>query len=471
MGTSYVSVTDLFCGAGGQSEGITRAGGEVVVALNHWARAIQTHNANFPQTYHEKVDISQANPRRYPSSTLLCASPECTNHTGAKGKARVLQMEGGLWNQEIDDAATRSRATMWDVPRFAEIHHYEAIIIENVVEAAKWVMWDAWLHAMASLGYTWKCLYFNSMHFHPVPQSRDRLYVVFWKKGNAAPDLSFTPSAYCGPCGRDVAAIQSWKGRHWGKYRAQYVYRCPVCARIVEPYYYCAANAIDWSLTAERIGDRKRPLAANTRSRIASGLEKMLQPRQVGNPAYIFTPETVRAMGENYRTFVVTVGHSGPENESRQRLLTAPLPVQATTPAAGIVQAPLLIPLSYGGDDRARLVDGVMPAQTARQDLALAIAQPFLVKYYGSEVTGYPVTDGVGSMTSHDHHGLVEPLGNLDVDDCTFRMIGPGEVKRAMAFPEKYIITGPKREQVHQLGNAVTPPVLEWIGKRVLATL
>jgi hypothetical protein len=31
----------------------------------------------------------------------------------------------------------RPRATMWDVPRFAEYHDYE-LVVENVVEAAKW---------------------------------------------------------------------------------------------------------------------------------------------------------------------------------------------------------------------------------------------------------------------------------------------------------------------------------------------
>ena len=38
-----------------------------------------------------------------------------------------------------DEAANRSRATMWDVPRFAEFHQYQAIVIENVVDAYRWI--------------------------------------------------------------------------------------------------------------------------------------------------------------------------------------------------------------------------------------------------------------------------------------------------------------------------------------------
>jgi site-specific DNA-cytosine methylase len=69
---------------------------------------------------------------------------------------------------------------------FAEVHRYNAIIVENVVDARDWVMWPAWLHAMELLGYNHKCVYLNSMFAHPTPQSRDRMYVVFWRKGNGA---------------------------------------------------------------------------------------------------------------------------------------------------------------------------------------------------------------------------------------------------------------------------------------------
>jgi DNA (cytosine-5)-methyltransferase 1 len=45
----------------------------------------------------------------------------------------------GLFGDVLPDAAAeRSRATMWDVPRFAETHRYQAVVVENVVlEAAE----------------------------------------------------------------------------------------------------------------------------------------------------------------------------------------------------------------------------------------------------------------------------------------------------------------------------------------------
>ncbi|HEX3649759.1 MAG TPA: DNA cytosine methyltransferase, partial [Pseudonocardiaceae bacterium] len=42
-----LTFTDIFCGAGGSSIGLTAAGFELRLAANHWARAIETHAANF----------------------------------------------------------------------------------------------------------------------------------------------------------------------------------------------------------------------------------------------------------------------------------------------------------------------------------------------------------------------------------------------------------------------------------------
>lgn len=183
---SDITITDQFCGAGGSSIGATAAGARLHLALNHWQLAIETHNTNFPNAHHDCTEISACDPRKYPSTDILITSPECTNHTLAKGRPRKWQQQLDLFGKiTIDPAEERSRATMWDVPRFAEYHRYNIIIVENVVEARMWAPWEGWLHAMRCLGYAHQCVYLNSMHVHPTPQSRDRMYVVFHRAGNA----------------------------------------------------------------------------------------------------------------------------------------------------------------------------------------------------------------------------------------------------------------------------------------------
>lgn len=278
-----ITVTDLFCGAGGSGLGAHAVPGvQLRIAANHWALAVDTHAENFPDTDHDCADISQANPRRYPRTDILWASPECTNHSQAKGSRRPDAQPDLFGDTLPDEAAERSRATMWDVPRFAEHHRYRAVIVENVVDAARWVMWPAWLQAMSLLGYQHRIVFLNSMHAPGIaapraPQSRDRLYVVFWRDGDRAPNVDIRPAAWCEQCQCDVAAIQSWKRPDrdpWGRYRAQYIYRCPNAARrhsIVEPYADPAAVAIDWSLPGQRIGDRTKPLSEKTLARIRAG--------------------------------------------------------------------------------------------------------------------------------------------------------------------------------------------------------
>ncbi|MFV0362233.1 MAG: DNA cytosine methyltransferase [Suipraeoptans sp.] len=114
-------VHDQFCGAGGSSLGVRRAseryggGIDVSLAMNHWKLAIETHSTNFPNTDHDCADMSAVDPRRYSSADLLITSPECTNHSLAKGVKRKYQNTQTLFGDLFcDPSAERSRATMWD---------------------------------------------------------------------------------------------------------------------------------------------------------------------------------------------------------------------------------------------------------------------------------------------------------------------------------------------------------------------
>ena len=72
------TATDFFCGMGGSSTGLTRAGFTVDLAANHWGRAIETHSANHPTTEHLLGDIQAVDLRYLPRTRILWASPICT---------------------------------------------------------------------------------------------------------------------------------------------------------------------------------------------------------------------------------------------------------------------------------------------------------------------------------------------------------------------------------------------------------
>ena len=474
MKKSYLTVTDQFCGAGGSSIGATAAGAELVMAINHWQRAIETHSANFPHAAHDCVDIQTCDPRRYPSTDILITSPECTNHSLAKGRRR--QQQSDLWGNIPDPSAVRSRMTMFSVCDFTEVHRYNAIIVENVVDARHWVMWPAWLHAMDLLGYNHKCVYLNSMFAHPTPQSRDRMYVVFWRKGNRAPDLDIHPAAWCERCGQDVTAVQAWKkGRSWGIYRKQYVYCCPHCASVVEPYFYCAASAIDWSLPCPRIGDRKEPLKEKTLARIRAGLEKF--GRQAIGVELGFTHAT------NNRAFPLSDAMRTQTTRQTMGLAVPPMLVgnyspgwvrPVTEPTGTITTQDhhaLIVP--YYSTGAASSTGEPLPTVTTVDRHALAIP-PFLLGYYtrpsGQQAAISGVDEPMPTQSTQPRHYLVQPGDVPAVEDCGFRMLQPHEIQAAMAFPASYQVLGNKREQVRQLGNAVTPPAMSILMQRVVET-
>lgn len=552
--TLDITVTDMFCGAGGSTTGAVLAGADVRLAINHWKRAIETHNTNYPNTIHALTDLHKANPRRFPSSTILVASPECTSHTLAKGRKRTEQGLSQLWDTgdpDLDaEAEERSRCTMWTPLDWAECHDYQAVVLENVVDAHLWRPFRAWLHAWTSLDYDYEIVYLNSMHAHPTPQSRDRMYFVAWKRGNRRPNLTIKPYAYCQKCEGTVESVQSWKNptRRYGKYRQQYVYRCPQCTREVTPYYYAAANAIDWSLPTPRIGDRDKPLREKTMRRIAYGLSKFGR-----SPFTVQVNKTTdRLHGLLQEAFQTQTGDNGLAmvlpfllnlNHPNTRAISTygqPFPTQTAYDDTALVAPPLVMQLSHEGSHGGRIApitDGPFPTQTSREDLALVM--PFIAELHGTS-TARSVTDALATVCAGgQHHGLVVPPFILDhlgeyrprniigpfsticaagnhqslvippawlmtyyqhgqmvevreavptvttlerhalvtggelptVEDCGFRMLVPKEIQAAMAFPDEYILLGTRREQVKQLGNAVTPPVMKLLMERVIASL
>ena len=523
---SFLTVKDQFCGAGGSSQGVRnfakRSGGgiEVAVALNHWKLAIETHSTNFPDTLHDCTDISACDPKRYQSTDILITSPECTNHSISAGKKRVKAQMDMFNSGKANAAAERSRATMWDVCRFAEYHNYNAIIVENVVDARSWIMFEAWLNAMHILGYKHKCVYLNSMHCHPTPQSRDRMYIVFWKKGNIAPDLEYRPIGHCSCCGKDVKTIQVWKDplRKFGKYIKNYYYRCPKDGTIVEPYYYAAFNCIDWSDPGKRIGDRKVPLAPNTIKRINYGINKygcqemvvttkyhsekveygaktLYDPIRtvVGEQAHgLFTPFLVddkQTTGVNYRVrginstvntihgdprvkivmpFIIKGEHTKQES-GYVKSITETVQTQATRQTMGLV-----MPMITTNRGKSMAHSSTQPLTTQTTMINHGIITPsaknsFLSYYYKTPQASH-ITEATRVQPTAERISLVTNV-TPNIEDCFYRMIKPREVKSAMAFDDDYEIHGTGKEQVLQCGNAVNPPVMEWLIGQVVESL
>lgn len=426
-----------------------------------------------------------------------------------------------------DEEAERSRALMDEVPLYlAGVQRRGgcvlAGVVENVVEVRAWKDWDRWLRDIQNLGYRTKVIAFNSMHAAGTrspraPQSRDRLYVAYWHESlGRTPDWDkwLRPVAWCPSCERHVEAVQAWKkpGADMGRYRTQYAYRCPTVScrgQVVEPDALPAAAAIDWTLPGQRIGDREKPLADKTLRRIEAGLEKFARPLVVPAGGTWRTDATAATDPFPARTtresdgiaipplLVPVEGRDGKEARSAND----PLRTQTARNETGLAWLPWMVELRGGSSDSRSILDPTAAVTASGNHLGIAAAdwpamvvrnnssegsgahlstpvdeplrtltaaghqslvtwEHLLVPYYGNG-NARPVTEPVGALSTRDRYALVS--GAVDIDDVLFRMLWPHEIGRAMAFAEDYIVTGNKREQVRQYGNAVTPPVAELI--------
>lgn len=526
-----IDYTDIFCGFGGSSIGLEAAGLQLKLAANHWDRAIETHAANFPDAEHLIADVSNYDMRRLPKTAVLWASPICTELSPAGGRRRrsaqldLLEEAGHVPTKGLD----RTRATFWDVVRATELHRYKVVMIENVVEAASWELFDVWLSAMAKLDYNYQFTSVSSAHIgddtNPhAPQWRDRLYITFTALPLPLPDVRPTPLAWCVACDEINPAMQSWKradSRGIGKYRQQYVYRCRNLAcrhAIVEPFVRPASTAIDWTDLGERIGDRKKPLAAATMRRIEAGINQFARPTMIsvnhddGGRAYpahaapmptrstklgdgvacppymtatsggpLLVPaggswnEATTTVDEPMRTrmtrdtealFTPTPWITVLRNHADVTSIDNPLATVTTASGTGGGHQALTVPPGafvqkhHGGLDYARIehmtksVNDPMPGVVARPNLSLVI--PY--RKGKAKTTDEPLH----TVATRESAALLS--ADIDIDDCRFRMLKPREHGRAQRFPDSYIVHGNQSEQTMGFGNAVSSNVAQWLG-------
>ena len=454
---------DLFCGAGGTSAGAKATGGaNIVFALDHWERAIQTHSANFPGTVHVNSRLEDTHPSECGKIDLLFASPECTHHSRARGGRPTSDQQ---------------RSGAWYVLPWIEHHRPSWIVIENVTEFQEWgpigndgtplkskrgAFFDSWLMAIRAAGYRVDMQELNAADLGAAT-SRNRLFVIA-RKGNKNP--VFPEQTHSRNAGGELPGmgLQRWRA---------------------------AAEVIDWSIPCPSILERKRPLADNTLLRIEAGLRRFVGPFQVVMRNHMGAADvsgpvnTITAGGLNHGLavpFLADVNHAG---QPRVYPPASPLGTVTATNGKAIV-TPFVLSTGSGGAPRG--TDSPVPTIVTRDGSALVV--PWISHYYGNG-NNSPLIDPVDTITTKDRHGLavasagrmreqcvshsaamaklLATMRELGVCDIGFRMWSNPELALAQGFDKSYIFHGKNHEITRQIGNSVSPPVAEAITRTILS--
>ena len=166
-------VFDMFSGGGGSSLGARKAGAEIIGGAEMAEFPAATFERNFPEARVYKGDLRELSPQRVSRELgeidLLLSSPECTNHTCAKGSA---------------PRSEESKETALQVIRFAEALMPRWVVLENVVHMKPWKRYPELKSGLCDLGYDLSEAVLDASLFG-VPQKRRRLFVIASRDGKA----------------------------------------------------------------------------------------------------------------------------------------------------------------------------------------------------------------------------------------------------------------------------------------------
>ena len=157
---------DMFCGGGGSSFGAKMAGAEIVGGIDEWTLATEVFADNFPQASLFRGRVEEHEPQAITEKTgpidLLLASPECTNHSCARGKRPRVKASQNIAFQVI---------------RYARAMKPRWLVIENVIDMRPWSRYPELLQSLRDEGYAVAEHVLDSAD-HGVPQKRKRLFII-----------------------------------------------------------------------------------------------------------------------------------------------------------------------------------------------------------------------------------------------------------------------------------------------------
>lgn len=266
----HFTAVDLFCGAGGVSQGLTTSKRvKILVAVNHSPEAIAAHKKNNPDIIHLTEDVKCPDlilPHLPRQLNLLWASAECTNYSNAKG--------GQSRNAD-------SRTLPEYLPTYVDHCNPDYFICENVKEFLSWgplehkmkdgkllydkndnpiyhptklyrgTLYQKWVDSICDMGYEYSYQLLNAADFG-AHTNRTRYFGIF-----AKPDF---PISFPSPThSRDPGIFED---RKWN-----------ACREMINLESE-GVSVFGRKYNKELPKHRRKPLVDKTMARIAYGLQK-----------------------------------------------------------------------------------------------------------------------------------------------------------------------------------------------------
>ena len=426
-------VTDLFCGAGGLSEGVEEAHlngnrcAKVVCCVNHDKNAILSHDANIPDALHfiediRTLELSPINTiverirELYPDSMIMLhASLECTNFSKAKGG-------------QPRDADSRTLAE--HLFRYIDVIDPDYIQIENVEEFMSWGDMDEngkpvsmdkgksytrWVRNVKKYGYNFDFRILNAADYGAYT-SRKRFFGIFAKKGLP---ITFPEATHSKEGATSLfGSLEKWR-----------------------PVREC----LDFDDEGDSIFGRKKPLVEATLERIYAGLIKFVAG---GKDAFLVKYNSV-----NKRT-----GKHIPPS------IDEPCPTVATQNRLGLAKVTFLSK-QFSGNPMSKNVSVDAPAGT----ITCKDHHAFISAYYGNG-HNHSVDDASPTLTTKDRLSLVQTERFIDMQYSNGKASSVEDPANTVTTIPKFNLVSVKRHyllnpQYKSAGGSVDKPCFTLIAR------
>ena len=401
-----ITTVDLFAGGGGATTGmedaLARRGlRHRGLAINHCPVAVATMRANHPDVDARIMSVEEAVPGDLVPGRevdLLWASPSCTHHSRAKGgkpRDNQLRSQPDLVLPWLDQLFVR-RMIIENVPEFEEWGPLDKR--GRPIESGKGDCFRAWVRAIEARRYTveWRIL---TCANYGDATTRRRFFLQAVRRG----------------CGRI-----EWPEPTHAETPEETLFAPPL------PRWRGVRECLDLADLGTSIFNRRRPLAAATLRRIATGLE--------------------RYCGDVMRPFVILL---------RQHMDCASIDAPLSTITAGGTHFALCQPvvIDHFAGGTARSADYPIGAQTTHDRYSL-VTPLVLGQQGGAECR--PIDMPCPTIATAGGVRVITPiLADGRAIDIYMRMLKPAELAAAHSFPAGYRFAGNRGEQVKQIGNSV----------------
>lgn len=457
-------VLDLFAGCGGLSLGFQAAGCTIAAAVESDELAARSHALNFFKGQPQHIIELHAKPRDITAVEpedlieefglgaideafdIIIGGPPCQAYARV-GRAKLREVADHPRAFKVDPRANLYLRYLHYVDRLKPV----ALLMENVPDILNYgghnVVQEV-VEALDCIGYDAAYSLINSAH-HGVPQMRDRVYMIAFRKELAA-SIAFPRATHRCDLPPGYAGTRSVALKFLG-ILAEHAFVKPDTGHKKLPKAVTAREAI---------GDLPK-ITLHLEGKLKRGARRFTERLEYRRTPWEHLPAYAQAM----RSWSGCEARDGLYDHVL-RYLPRDSPIFAAMQAGDEYPQARRIALGLFRSTAKRR--GILPGTWAWRCLRRSMVPPYDPKKFPNRWWKLGANSPVRTLTAHIGK---DTYTHIHYDDEQARVITVREAARLQSFPDGFIFAGTMNPAFRQIGNAVPPLLAHQLAREILGSI